>query len=482
MNTIKTILFFPLLLMVLLEASSPLSAQVKQVEKKMNVLFIASDDLNNDLGGYGHPLVKSPNIDRLANMGIRFDNAYCQYPQCSQSRVSLLTGLRPDTTQVFDLKTDFRDNLPTVTTLPELFKDNGYFSARVGKIFHYGVPGDIGTNGLDDAQSWDKVVNPKGRDKEEEHLIKNLTPNRGLGSSLSWLVAEGTDEEQTDGMVAEEAIRLMEESGDTPFFIAAGFFRPHCPYVAPKKYFDLYPVESIILPEEPEGHLSKVPKAALWTNPLYWGLNEQERKEVIRAYYASVTFMDAQLGKLLDALDRLGLTENTVVVFWSDHGYLLSEHGQWMKQSLFEESARVPFMIAAPDARGNGKGSSRVVELVDIYPTLANLCGLEPPKYLHGTDLTPLLDKPNRKWEKAAYTQVLRSSQEDFMGRSVRTERWRYTEWDAGRLGRELYDHKRDPKEYNNLADDPSYAKKRNELETLLQNMRSPVDINIFKE
>jgi len=438
--------------------------------------------LNNDLGGYGHPLVKSPNIDKLAEMGVRFDNAYCQYPQCSQSRVSLLTGLRPDTTQVFDLKTDFREILPTAITLPQLFKNNGYFSARVGKIFHYGVPGDIGTNGLHDAQSWDKVVNPIGRDKEEEHLIKNLTPNRGLGSSLSWLEAAGTDEEQTDGMVADEAMRLMEESGDKPFFIAAGFFRPHCPYVAPKKYFDLYPVESIILPEEPEGHLNKVPKAALWTNPLYWGLNEQERKEVIRAYYASVTFMDAQLGKLLDALDRLGLTENTVVVFWSDHGYLLTEHGQWMKQSLFEESARVPLIIASPHAKGNGKESGNIVELVDIYPTLANLCGLEPPKYLAGTDLTPLLNKPNRNWGKAAYTQVLRTSRENFMGRSVRTERWRYTEWDLGREGKELYDHKKDPDEYHNLAEDPRYAKKRIEMETLLKNMQSPDDKDILKE
>ena len=462
----NVVLYYLLLFLTFIEVSLPLCAQQMQGKKKMNILFIASDDLNNDLGGYGHPLVKSPNIDRLAKMGVQFDKAYCQYAQCSQSRVSLLTGLRPDSTQVFDLKTNFRDNIPTVTTLPEFFKDNGYFSARVGKIFHYGVPGDIGTNGLDDPQSWDQVVNPLGRDRLEEDNIINLTPNRGLGSSLSWLEAEGTDDEQTDGMVANEAIRLMKENRDKPFFIAAGFFRPHCPYIAPKKYFDMYPLESIRLPEEPEEHFKVIPQSAFWTNPLYWGLNEQERKEVIRAYYASVTFMDAQVGKLLDALDQLGLAENTIVVFWSDHGYLLTEHGQWMKQSLFEESARVPLIIAAPDAKGNGKISDGVVELVDLYPTLANLCGLNPPDYLSGDNLMPLLDKPNRKWDNAAHTQVLRSP--GYMGRSVRTGRWRYTEWDNGKRGAELYDHQKDPNEYNNLADDPKYAGKRKEMKNFI--------------
>lgn len=279
------ILFF----ITLLAISFPLSAQRQQGHKSMNVLFIASDDLNNHLGGYGHPLVKSPNIDRLIRRGVRFDKAYCQYPLCSPSRVSLLTGLRPDATGVFDLKTDFRGNLPAVTTLPELFKKNGYFSARVGKIFHYGVPGDIGTNGLDDPQSWDLVINPKGRDKEEEDKLTTLTPKRRLGTSLAWLEAEGTDDEQTDGMIANEAIRLLKENKDKPFFIAAGFFRPHCPYIAPKKYFDLYPVESIVLPQNPEAHFRNIPKPALWTDPLYWGLNEQERKEAIRAYYASIS-------------------------------------------------------------------------------------------------------------------------------------------------------------------------------------------------
>lgn len=452
-----------------LSAAFSLEVAVAQSEKKLNVLFIASDDLNTHLGSYGNPLVKTPNLDRLAKMGVRFEHAYNQFPLCSPSRVSVMTGLRPDTTRVFDLKTLFRDNIPTVTTLPELFKNNGYFSARVGKIYHYGVPGQIGTDGQDDAQSWNQVINPSGRDKKEEHLLTNYTPNRGLGSSLSWLEAEGSDAEQTDGIVADETIRLLKEHKDKPFFIAAGFYRPHCPYISPKKYFDLYPLESIKLPVEPQEHFRNIPKPAFFTDPLYWGLNEHQRKEVIRAYYASVTFVDAQVGKLLDAIDALGLSDNTIIVFWSDHGYNLTEHGQWKKQSLFETVARVPMFIAAPGAKGNGAICNRIVELIDIYPTLAARCGIQAPAYLHGADLTPLLENPRTKWSRPAYTQVLRRK-EDITGRSVRTERWRYTEWNpGGEKGAELYDHTKDPNEYNNLANDARFQKVRMEMSELLK-------------
>lgn len=460
--TISRILI--LLLILAGTLCSRLMAQGPGPTRARNVLLIMSDDLNNDLGAYGHSVVKTPNLDRLRLRSVRFDKAYCQFPLCGPSRVSMLTGLRPDTTQVFDLKTNFRDMIPTVTTLPELFKNAGYFSARVGKIFHYGVPGQIGTNGMDDPQSWNQVINPRGRDKDEEDILINLTPKRGLGAALAWLEAEGTDDEQTDGMIANEAVKLIEANKDKPFFIAAGFFRPHCPYVAPKKYFDLYPVESIVLPKEPPEHFKNIPKAALWTDPLYWGLDPGQRKQVIRAYYASISFMDAQVGKLLDALDKNALWENTVVVFASDHGYLLGEHGQWMKYSLFEESARVPLMISAPGARGNGRSSGRVVELIDLYPTLATLCGVTPPAYLRGKDLTPLLNDPSHAWEGAAYTQVLGAGGK-YMARSVRTERWRYTEWgDGGSHGVELYDHNKDPQEYNNLATDPRWERIRSVL------------------
>ena len=425
---------------------------------KLNVLFISVDDMNNDLGCYGHPQVKSPNIDRLASQGTRFDRAYCQFPLCSPSRVSVMTGLRPDTTKVFNLQTDFRkETLPDVVTLPQTFMNNGYFAARVGKIYHYGNPGQIGTNGLDDPKSWNKRINPRGRDKDEEAKIINHTPKRGLGSSLSFLAAEGNDDEQTDGMVAAETIKLLEEHRDRPFFIAAGFYRPHCPYVAPKKYFTSYPLESIGLPAFSADEVRDVPDAALGSTrpwPLF-GASKEQAREAKRAYYATISFVDAQVGRLLEALDRLKLREKTIVVFWSDHGYHQGEHGLWKKQSLFEESARVPLIISAPGQKSPGEVSPRTVELVDLYPTLADLAGLQAPANLAGESLKPLLDEPQAAWEHAAYTQVWRGG---FPGYSVRTERWRYTTWDDGRQGEELYDHQADPNELKNLASDQQYA------------------------
>ncbi len=433
-------------------------------QQQYNVLFIAVDDLNNDLGCYGNKTVRSPNIDRLAQRGVRFDKAYTQFPLCSPSRSSLLTGRRPDVTGIYELQTHFRKNLPDVVTLPQLFKNNNYFSARVGKIFHYGVPGQIGTNGLDDSLSWDLRVNPKGHDKVDEQTITNVTPDRQLGSALSWRIEDTADEEQTDGKVATEAIRILEEKKDKPFFLAVGFYRPHTPYVAPKKYFDMYPVDKIHLTKEKENDLADVPEAALFTKPPHWGLDEAKRKDAQRAYYASITFMDAQVGRLLDALDRLKLSGNTIIVLWSDHGYNLGHHGQWMKQSLFENSARVPLIFSVPGGTRD-KGCSRTVELLDLYPTLAELTGLTAAG-LEGKSLVPLLKDPNAAWDKPAYTQVRRNT---IMGRSVRTERWRYTEWDEGRAGVELYDHQRDPDEFTNLSSDPKYSGTVKEQAALLK-------------
>lgn len=453
-------LLIPALLLFSLASSAE-----KQPPKKYNVLFIAVDDLNNDLGCYGNAFVKTPNIDRLASRGVRFDRAYTQFPLCSPSRSSLLTGHRPDVTGIYELQTHFRKNLPDVVTLPQLFKNSGFFSARIGKIYHYGVPGQIGTDGLDDPISWERVVNPKGRDKTEEALIKNLTPGRGLGSALSWHASEGTDEEQTDGLIASGAIKILEEKKDEPFFLAVGFFRPHTPYVAPKKYFDLYDVSRIPLAKEIPNDLDDVPDAALFTKPSHWGLGEPERREAQKGYYAAVSFMDAQVGRVLDALDRLKLADHTVIVLWSDHGYNLGQHGQWMKQSLFENSARVPLIVSVPGGV-KGKASARTVELVDLYPTLADLCSLNAPKDLEGKSLVPLLKNPKAAWDKPAYTQVRRNQ---LFGRSVRTERWRYTEWDGGKAGVELYDHEKDPEEFTNLAAAPDQAGRVKELAALLK-------------
>jgi iduronate 2-sulfatase len=448
-------------------------ADAQQRSRPPNVLVIMADDLNNDMGTFGHPVVKTPNLDRLASRGVRFDRAYTQFPLCSPSRVSLMTGLRPDTTRVHDLVTDFRTVLPDVQTLPQLFKRNGYLTARVGKIYHYGNPGQIGTSGLDDPASWDVFVNPRGIDKDEEAVLTNLTPQRGLGSSLSYYASPAPDEEHTDGKVAAETIALLEKNKDRPFFIGAGFYRPHCPFIAPKKYFDLYPANTIRLPKTAGDPLTD-PLARWFTTPAHWGVSEEGQREATRAYYASITFLDANVGRVLDALDRLKLTDNTIVIFISDHGYHLGERGQWMKQTLFERSARAPLIVTGPGVTARNRSTARIVEFLDIYPTLADLARLPVPAGLQGRSLTPLLKDPRAEWRHPALTQVRRgATNATFMGYSIRTEQWRYTEWDEGKRGVELYNEVKDPDELRNLADDPQYRATIGEMQQLLRRLRA---------
>ena len=278
---------------------------------KRNVLLLVADDLNCDLGSYSHPRVQSPNIDKLAARGVRFERAYCQFPLCSPSRSSFLTGRRPNVTQIrsnpragqfssdYKPTPHFREFLPDTVTLPQLFRQQGYFVARVGKLYHYGVPGQIGTSGLDDVESWEYFVNPAGRDKAEEHRVFTFTPG-SYGATLSWLAAEGTDLEQTDGLGASAAISILEQKRDKPFFLAVGFYRPHTPYVAPKKYFALYPLEKIALPAFSADDQSRTPEAAYASaRKEQETLTDQQRREAIQAYWASTTFMDAQVGRVL---------------------------------------------------------------------------------------------------------------------------------------------------------------------------------------
>lgn len=447
-------------------------------EQPPNVLFIAVDDLACTLGCYGDVLAKTPNLDRLAASGVCFDRAYNQLPLCNPTRASLMTGLRPDQIKVYDLDRHFREQVPDVITLPQAFQRAGYFSARVGKIYHYNVPAAIGTDGFDDPPSWNQTVNPKGRDKSDEPLVINAEPDRPISAALSWLAADGKDEEQTDGMIATEAIRILKQPRDQPLFLAVGFFRPHTPYIAPRNYFELYPRQQLRLPFAPVDDRDDIPLAAFAHNcPLpHYGLPEEQLLAATQAYYACVSFIDAQVGRLLDALDQLGQADNTLVVLWSDHGYHLGEHqGIWQKRTLFEQSARAPLIIRVPGSRGSGQTCRRVVEFVDIYPTLTALAGIAAPEGLAGRDLSPLLEDPLAAWDEFAITQVLRPADDRLatpvMGCSIRTQRWRYTEWDEGKQGVELYDHHSDPMEFDNLAMDPDPAA-RNVIETLRTRLR----------
>jgi iduronate 2-sulfatase len=452
--------------------------------EKMNVLFIASDDLtNNTLSCYGSPTCKSPNIDKLAARGVRFDRAYCQFPLCNPSRASFLTGLRPDTIRIYENATQFRKNVPDAQSLGQTFQKAGYNVARVGKLYHYGVPAQIGTDGLDDPPSWQKVVNPRGRDKDDEdnELIFTLNPagkaSGRYGGTLSWLASDGDDLSQTDGKIASEVIKLLEANQEKPFFLACGFFRPHTPYVAPKPWFEKYPAAGLKLAKVPDGHqsLHAVP-AFSSKKPEQDKMTDEQRRQALQAYYASTSFMDAQVGRVLDALERLNLADKTIVVFMSDHGYHLGEHGLWQKMSLFENSTRVPLVIYDPRAKGNGKACQRTVELVDLHATLADLAGIPAPK-TDGASLKPLLADTGAKWDKPAITQVSRGTPTVtgetaknpwYMGYTVRNERYRYTEWDGGQKGVQLYDYQTDPGELKNLAGDPAHAETVKQMKALL--------------
>jgi len=469
-------------------AETAAAPAVSTGKRPYNVLHIMSDDLCTRLGCYGWG-VKSPNIDRLAQRGVRFERAYCQYPLCNPSRASYMTGLRPDTTKVITNQIHFRDTVRDAVTIPQSFQDAGYSVARVGKIYHYGVPRQIGTDGLDDPASWEKVVNPCGRDVDDISMVEvlRLGPDgkartetgkrlQDTGATLSWLAAEGTDAEQTDGLGATAAVDMLEmyAKGAKPFYLAVGFYRPHTPFVAPKDYFGLYPRDRIEVPEVPPNLKDLFPAAALFRQkPQQVAMDTDLRKMAIQAYYASTTFMDAQVGRLLDALDRLGLAENTIVVFHSDHGYQLGERDLWQKMTLFEEAARVPMIISVPGNKANGRVCGRPVELVSLQKTLTDLAGVGEEAKAEGHSMRPLVNDPDAQWDYPAFTQVTHRKSKMgglgvLAGRSVRTERWRYTEWNEGRDGAELYDHETDPREMKNLAEDAAYAERANKLKALL--------------
>ena len=450
-----------------------------------NVLFIISDDLNTRLGCYGDEIVQSPHIDSLARRGMRFEHAYCQYPLCGPSRNSMLCGLYPSQTGILGNATIFRQTIPDHVSLPQAFRRAGYFAGRIGKLYHYHVPLSMGTNGNDDPASWEMVINPAGCDRMIEQPDIFTLREGAFGGTLSWYASPRPDPEHTDGMIADEACWMLDRFAarkDRPFFLAVGMFRPHTPYVAPEEYFRPYSLDRmpVIDQDTITDDRTDVPKAALMSHKSeHDKLTDPLRRECLQAYFASTTFMDAQVGKILDRLEANGLDKNTIVVFTSDHGYHLGEKGLWQKQSLFEESARVPLIIAPPTTDESlrqhiGQSIDSPVGLIDLYRTLTNMCDVEVPVEIAGQDLTELLRDPNAEARGWSLSQMRRNKrgQSTFDGYSIRTPRYRYTEWAEGERGRELYDHNADPMERDNLIGDAKHASVAEEMSELLRHAK----------
>lgn len=436
-----------------------------QTGRPLNVLLIGADDLRGELGCPGGWFVaRTPHLDALASSGVRFDRAYCQFPLCNPSRVSMLTGRHPTGTGVLGNRANFRAAHPDWTTLPQWFKQNGYVTARAGKIFH---------GGIDDAASWSAVSDPDG-------LTGDVPPSSPAAANRAAysdriVVLDGDGEAHGDYHTADRTIANLRKYKDRPFFLGCGFVKPHSPPSAPRRFFDLYDVDQIKLtpdfspwPTVPPGF----PTAAIRSRnaDLFIGraATETEAREVIRAYLASASWMDWNVGRVLAELDRLGLRDNTVIAFFGDNGYQLGEKGRWSKAgSLFEMGTRVPLILAAPGRRGNGRPSQRIVELLDLYPSLVELCGLPPQHELEGASLVPLLNRPSARWDKPAYS-VWSEDGRTFHGVAVRVAQWRYAEFGPdGVNGAMLFDVNMDPLEMTNLANDAKHKSTRADLSAL---------------
>ena len=432
-----------------------------------NVLFIVVDDLTKTLGCYGNTVVKTPNIDRLAKMGIQFNGAYCNYSVCNPSRSSLLTGLRPETTTVLDNKKPIQSILGDRITLPALFKQNGYYTMDLGKIFHRPEEKHNDLNAWDEFHMYRET--PIGKTGEK----RNLTG--GVMKWCHWQATEGGDEDLPDGQVAKKAVEFIKAKKEQPFFLAVGFAKPHDPYVAPKKYFDMYPLEEMTPPVLPENwetpgahtfpHKNKVfPEGA----EIFQNFTEQDKKEFLRSYYACTTYMDTQLGKIIDAIKESGQMDNTLIVFFGDHGYHLGEQNWWNKFTLYELANNAPFIMAGAFVKEKGAVSESMFEFVDIYPTLAELLQLKnTPEYLEGESFANLLSNPSEPFRTSVQAVMTRG---DLMGKSVKNKKWRYIEWDNGKEGVELYDQEKDPLEYHNLAQNAEYMSVIKEMKENLRN------------
>jgi len=446
-----------------------------QHSEKFNVLLIIADDLNCAIGAFGDPHADTPNIDRLAQEGVLFTNAHVQYPLCGPSRVSFMTGLYPDQTKSKKLRLHVRQTIPDVITLGQKFRMESYHSVRVGKVYHYHNPRDIGTASYDDPYTWDRTVNPYGIDKIEEHKVTYLKP-RFNGGVLSWHKSSGKDEEQTDGIGANNTIDFLDEfakSGEN-FFLAFGLYRPHVPFVAPKKYYELHNNKDFSIPESSNLYLNTIPEPAaisVRSKKEQIGLDSELAKEIKQAYYATVSFVDAQIGRVLDKLKKTGLDKKTIVVFTSDHGYHLGEHGHWQKQTLFEHATRVPLIFSGPGISSGLGPIDEPVELVDLYPTIMELLQMETPDFVRGKSLNPYFKGSKIPIRNSALTELLvRTPQGVAQGYSIKTKRYRLNRWSHKNLFMyELYDHKNDQDELINLAYDQQYTKVLDSLKKVLE-------------
>ena len=466
----KTILIIIICFLV----SNIINANSVNNPKKLNVLFIIADDLNCDIGVYGSSDVFTPNIDKLASQGVLFENAHVQYPLCGPSRVSLMTGLYPDQTKSKELRLYVRQTIPDVITLGQRFIMEKYNSIRVGKVYHYHNPRDIGTSGHDDHFTWDQTVNPYGRDKIEEYKLNKVKENFD-GATLSWLESEGSDNEQTDGIGADETIEFLDKFSKSKenFFLAFGLYRPHIPFVAPKKYFDLYEKDNMTLPSNGDEFLKTISSPAaksLRARKEQINLENSTIKTVKEAYYSTTSFVDAQIGRVLDKLKETGLDKNTIVVFTSDHGYHLGEKGHWQKQSLYDRATRVPLIISGPGILSNKRIKNSPVELVDLYKTLMDLTGISTPEFVQGHSLKNILTSNSKPIRKSALSELRVYSDGSLaQGYSIKTNRYRLTRWlhkDERYL--ELYDHKYDFNENKNLVYEDNYSRVRDSLDIIL--------------
>lgn len=466
---------------VLSSCARPVPSPSPQPEK-LNVLFILVDDLNTRLGTYGDPVVQTPNIDRLASMGVQFNRAFNQYPMCNASRTSLLSGLYPETTGVFSNADRLPPELGEMALLPEYFRYHGYYAEGFGKIAHRSGTVSWGQPIEGDPVPPKEVIRQLSRAasegitslEEDEELEPSIASYQALYPSGSPIRGSGAKDGAVlrDEKTATNAIRWLEENQEKPFFLAVGFNSTHLPFHAPQSYLRRYPPYTIQLRREPPGHLAAVPSIAL-TRHSSDAMNDREHRVAIARYFSCVSYVDDQVGRLLEALERLDLQQRTVVVLTSDHGFLLGEHeNHWRKGTLFLESSRVPLIIAGPQISA-GKPTGQPVELVDLYPTLVELSGLPQPQGLQGSSLVDLLRDPMTSRKRPAYTIVARSRDRRLMGRSIHTSRYRYTEW-GGKNRAELYDLWVDPFEYRNLV--AQRGRHRKQLKSLRKQLRKSIN------